>query len=151
MCRPRLGVDVFPRGAPEGLRLVRAPVFSATLYDLLAAYAAQQRRQVDVTLHIAPSEFYSVDDALKRLRRLLGRTPDWQSLNSFLPPELKGGVAARSALASTFMASLELARAGKVHLRQNTPFGTIYVRPAPSEPAVVAAAAASGGDTAGGA
>jgi segregation and condensation protein A len=152
MCRPRLGVDVFPRGAPEGLRRVRTSVFSATLYDLLAAYGAQQRRHVDVTLHIAPSEFYSVDDALKRLRRLLGRTPDWQSLSSVLPPELKGGVATRSALAATFMASLELARSGKLQLRQTTPFGTIYIRPVPGEPAVVPAAAPAGaGGTASGA
>ncbi|MGB8274148.1 MAG: ScpA family protein [Alphaproteobacteria bacterium] len=139
VAQPRLGLDVFPRGAPEGLGVVRKSVFSATLYDLLAAYGAQQRRLAGATLRITPSDIYSVDQALKRLRRLLGRTPDWQSMSSFLPPEIKDGPFARSALAATFVASLELARAGKVLLRQNSPFGTIYIRQAPPEAAVAAA------------
>jgi segregation and condensation protein A len=132
MSRPRLGIDVFPRGAPEGLRTVRKSVFEVTLYDLLTSYGEQHHRRTAGTLHITASEFYSMDAALKRLARLVGATPDWQILNSFLPPEIEGGVIARSALASTLAASLELVRAGKVELRQNTPFGPIYLRTRPS-------------------
>jgi segregation and condensation protein A len=128
MSRPRLGIDIFARGAPEGLRTVRARVFEVTLYDLLTAYGTQHRRQTGGTLHILPSEIYSMDDALQRLTRLLGGAPEWQSLVSFLPGDLKGGLVARSALAATFAASLELARSGRVRLRQNSPFGPIYVR-----------------------
>lgn len=129
--RPRLGLEVFARGAPERFRALRTPVYQVTLFDLLKAYGEQHRRHDTGVLHITPNELYSVEEALKRLRRLLGRTPDWQSMSHFLPPNIRGGVIARSALASTFVASLELARTGKVQLRQNTPYGPIYLRAAP--------------------
>jgi segregation and condensation protein A len=131
VARPRLGRDVFRRGAPERFRTVRTPVYQVTLFDLLKAYAEQHRRKDTSILHITANELFTVDEALKRLRRLLGRTPDWQSMAHFLPPNIREGLIARSALASTFMASLELARSGKVQLRQNTPFGPIYLRAAP--------------------
>jgi segregation and condensation protein A len=131
LARPRLGREVFRRGAPERFRALKTPVYHVTLFDLLKAYGEQHRRRDTAVLHITPNEFFTVDEALKRLRRLLGRTPDWQSLAHFLPPNIREGVIARSALASTFMASLELARSGKVQLRQNTPFGPIYLRTVP--------------------
>lgn len=128
LSRPRLGLEVFRRGAPERFRSIRTPVFEVTLFDLLKAYADHHRRQEVATLHIAPNELYTVEQALARLQRLLGRTPDWQSISSFLPPNVRDGLVARSALASTFVASLELARSGKVQIRQNTPFGPIYLK-----------------------
>ncbi len=130
LSRPRLGFEVFKRGAPERFRGIRTPVFQVTLFDLLKSYADQYRRHESGTLHITPNDLYTVEQALERLQRLLGRTPDWQSLSHFLPPNIRGGVIARSALASTFVASLELARSGKIQLRQNSPFGPIYLKPA---------------------
>ncbi len=62
---------------------------------------------------------------------MLGGMPDWQTLRSFLPPGLEGGLVARSALASTLAASLELTRTGKVQLRQDVAFGPIYLRRKP--------------------
>jgi len=144
VARPRLGREVFSRGAPERFRRLKTPVYQVTLFDLLKAYAEQHRRRDVGVLHISPNEFYSVDDALKRLRRLLGRTPDWQSMVHFLPPDIREGVVARSALAATFVASLELARSGKVQLRQNTPFGPIYLRAAPEGSAPDGGARAKG-------
>ena len=85
-------------------------------------------------LHIAPPELYSMDDALQRLRRMLGRVPDWRSLMSFLPPAPGTGWCERSAIAATFAASLELVRAGKLQLRQDTAFGPIYLRSPPESP-----------------
>ena len=64
-------------------------------------------------LHIEAPELYSMDDALQRLQRLLGRMPEWRSSMSFLPPALGGGLVRRSAVAATFAASLELARDGQ--------------------------------------
>ena len=130
MARPQLGRDVFARGAPEGIRLVVRPIYQARLFDLLHAYGDQRRRADATTLTIAPSELYSVDDALDRLRSLLGQTPDWRSLESFLPDNISEGLMRRSALASTLTASLELARAGKIRLRQAESFGPIYMRKA---------------------
>jgi segregation and condensation protein A len=134
MARPMLGRDVFARGAPEGLPRVLRPVYDATLYDLLKAYGDQRQRKVDTVLHIAPPELYSMDDALQRLGRLLGRVPEWRMLASFLPPGLRGGLIERSAVASTFAASLELVRAGKLQLRQDSAFGPIYLRSLPESP-----------------
>ncbi len=131
MARPQLGRDVFARGAPEGLPRVLKPVYDATLYDLLKAYGDQRRRKEASVLHIEPPELYSMDDALQRLSRLLGRMPDWRTMMSFLPPGLRGGLVERSAVAATFAASLELERAGRLQLRQDSVFGPIYLRSPP--------------------
>jgi segregation and condensation protein A len=131
MARPQLGRDVFARGAPEGLPRVLRPIYDATLYDLLRAYGDQRQRKEAAVLHIAPPELFSMDDALQRLSRLLGRMPEWRMLVSFLPPGLRGGIVERSAVAATFAASLELVRAGKLQLRQDSAFGPIYLRSLP--------------------
>ena len=134
MARPQLGRDVFARGAPEGLPRVLKPVYEATLYDLLRAYGDQRQRKEQAVLHIEAPELFSMDDALQRLGRILGRVPDWRSLMSFLPPGLHGGIVERSAVAATFAASLELVRSGRLQLRQDSTFGPIYIRSLPESP-----------------
>lgn len=131
--RPLLGRDSFVRGAPEGVEVVTEAVFEPSLYELLKAYGQIQSRGTDTTLHIAAQELYSVEQAVERLRRLLGSIPDWQSLVTFLPDGLKGGIVKRSALASTFVATLELVRQGQAEVRQEGAFRPIYVRPRRSE------------------
>ena len=132
MARPQLGRDVFARGAPEGLPRVLVPVWDVTLYDLLKAYGEGRQRKEGAVLHIEAPELHSMDDALQRLSRVLGRLPDWRSLLSFLPPLTSGGgLVWRSAIAATFSASLELAREGKIQLRQDSLFGPIYLRSPP--------------------
>jgi segregation and condensation protein A len=134
MARPQLGRDIFARGAPEGLPRVLRPIYEATLYDLLKSYGDQRQRKEASVLHIEPPELFSMDDALQRLSRLLGRMPEWRTLMSFLPPGLRGGIVERSAVAATFAASLELVRAGKLQLRQDSAFGPIYLRSLPETP-----------------
>jgi segregation and condensation protein A len=134
MARPQLGRDIFARGSPEGLPRVLRPIYDATLYDLLKAYGDQRQRKENAVLHIEAPELYSMDDALQRLGRLLGRMPEWRTLISFLPPGLRGGIVERSAVAATFAASLELVRAGKLQLRQDSAFGPIYLRSLPETP-----------------
>jgi len=131
MARPLLGRDVFPRGVPEGLPLVSRFAYDATLYDLLKAYGDSRRRTVGGVLEIRAPELYSMDDALARLGKLLGRLPEWRTLMSFLPPNLRDGLVGRSAVASTFAASLELVRSGRAQLRQDVAFGPIYLRSPP--------------------
>lgn len=129
MARPQLGRDMFARGAPETVDVVLIPVYQATLYDLLKAYAERSRRKKPTKLTIAATvDLYSVDEAIQRLRRILVGLPDWQALASFLPDNLKPGLGMRSAVASTFAASLELVRQGRVAIRQDKAFGPIYVR-----------------------
>ncbi|MBT3305282.1 MAG: segregation/condensation protein A [Alphaproteobacteria bacterium] len=129
MARSRLGQDFFGRGEPEIFRSLLNPVLEVTLFDLLKAYGDQSRRAEGGTLHIESFEIYTVEDALRRLNSLLGSTPDWESLWQFLPEEMMEGLVQRSAIASTFTASLELAREGKIKLRQSGPFGPIYLKP----------------------
>jgi segregation and condensation protein A len=134
MARPLLGRDVFRRGAPEGLPRIIVPVWEASLYDLLKAYGEGRQRRETAILHIKPPELHSMDEALARLARMLGRIPEWRSLMSFLPPAPGEGLVWRSAIASTFAASLELARSGKLQLRQDSAFGPIYLRSPPEAP-----------------
>jgi len=129
MARARLGTGFFRRGAPETFRALTNPVLEVTLFELLKTYGEQKRRAVAGVLHIELFEIHTVEDALERLKGLLGSTPDWESLWRFLPEGLMEGLVARSAIASTFAASLELAREGKIKLRQSSPFGTVYLKP----------------------
>ncbi|MCZ6863164.1 MAG: ScpA family protein [Alphaproteobacteria bacterium] len=126
--RPQLGREVFVRGAPEAIDLVRRNVYEVSLYDILKAYGGQLRRPKSGPLTIEALDLYSVDEAIRRLGKLLGDMPDWQVLASFLPDELRSDIGRRSAIATTFAASLELVREGKATLRQDRVFGPIYMR-----------------------
>jgi segregation and condensation protein A len=128
MGRPLLGRDVFARGAPEGVRMIAHPVYELSFYDLLRAYADHRRRMSPGRLTVEPSKLHSMDQALRRLTRLLGGARGWQTLASFLPPGVAHALIMRSALAATFAASLELARQGRVRLRQSGEFAPIYLR-----------------------
>jgi segregation and condensation protein A len=130
MARPRLGDDFFLRGMPEGLATMPVPVWQLGLHELLRAYGEGRRRTTAAVLAIAPSAFYSMDDALQRLRRLLGRVPQWRELSRFLPDQVGGEQIRRSVLAATFAAALELARDGRIELRQDHAFGPIWLRSA---------------------
>jgi segregation and condensation protein A len=127
MARPRIGQDVFLRGMPEGFAVTAVPVYHLGLYELLRGYGEGRRRAEPALLTIEPAAFHSMDEALKRLARFLGRVPDWRELTSFLPEDLRGEVFQRSALAATFAAALELARTGQIELRQDRAFGPIYI------------------------
>jgi segregation and condensation protein A len=128
MARPRIGHDVFLRGMSEGLAVIAVPVYQLDLYELLRAYGEGRRRSETAVLAIEPTAFHSMDEALQRLTRFLGRVPDWRELTRFLPEELRGEVFRRSALAATFAATLELVRSGRIELRQDRAFGPIYLR-----------------------
>ena len=128
---PQLGRQVFGRGAPEGLKVVRRPVWQLSYYELLKAYGQVRSLEGARTLTILPSELYSMEAAIERLAGLLGRMPEWTTLQSFLPSGLAGGVVARSAMAAMLSAGLELVRTGRMQLRQDRSFGPIYVRKAP--------------------
>ncbi len=130
LARPQLGQDFFQRGMPETPEEEVQTIFEVSLYDLLKAYADQQKRDADGTLQIEAWNLYSVDDALERLRQHVGRTPEWENLAKFLPPNLSEPMLARSAMASTFVASLELAKEGRLRIRQMGTFGPIYLRSA---------------------
>ena len=128
LVRPRLGRDVYVRGAPEGMEVIRTTVYEVTLYELLKSYADNRRRVTASQLTIEPSQLFSLNDALERIQNMIGKFGDWVSLLSFLPDELVDGVVRRSAVASTFAASLEMVKEGRAEIRQSAAFGPIYVK-----------------------
>jgi segregation and condensation protein A len=127
--RDRVGRDVFLRGAPEGLRLVRNSVWQARDFDLFAAYGATRARTAPAMHVVHPRSVMTLEEALERVGRLIGTALDWTFLESFLPatqdPQFR-----RSALASSFVAALELARRGRLDLDQDEPFAPIRLRAA---------------------
>ena len=127
MERDRLGRDTFRRGSPDGVRAIRHTTFELSLFDLLSGYANMARPGAHEPLLIKPPPVYSMEDALNRIAAALGVAGGWERLEKFLPPELAAGFGLRSAVASTFAASLELTRQGRVQLRQDAAFGPIYM------------------------
>jgi segregation and condensation protein A len=137
MSRDRVGLQMFPRGMPEGVRLHRRSVYQDGLYDLLKAYGEfrSSRGSADVLpFRLARAQTMTLDDAMGRLRSLLGNTPDWTALQSFLPVGLSEAMSRRSALAATFAACLEVSRRGEAEIRQIQPFGPIFIRRAANPP-----------------
>lgn len=137
--RDRLGRDVFARGAPESVSVEKSITWTATLYDLLSAYARQKSQNSYRPLHIERPKAYAMEQAMARLRNTLGDAPNWTRLEMFLPEDWRDERLSRSAIASTFAASLELAREGVLNLKQDEPFGPIYLRNGSAEAARMAA------------
>ena len=127
--RDRLGRDVFVRGRPEGLKVIRRSAWSADLYDLISAYGIVRARNEPAVHVVTRRPVMTLDEAIHRLEQLVGAHVDWTRLEAFLPdtqdPEYR-----RSALASSFVASLELARLGKIRIEQDGNFAPLFVRAA---------------------
>ncbi|GAB2178629.1 segregation and condensation protein A [Dongia sp. agr-C8] len=125
---PQFGIDFFARGEPEPAKIIDVPVWDVTLFDLLKAYGTHPGRRKEGLLRIAPLNLFSMDDALRRIGDMLGQVLDWTVLRNFLPEGLDTPLQRRAAIAATFAASLELARNGRVELRQEGTFAPIYLR-----------------------
>lgn len=129
MGRDQLGRDFFPRGMTETVTVKRQTTWSASLSDLLKAYASVKTRDEYKPLNYDKAEYLAIDTALERLKSLVGRMPDWGTLASFLPEGWNLEPAKRrSAMASSFTAMLELAKRGEVEIRQSEVFAPIYLR-----------------------
>jgi segregation and condensation protein A len=127
MARDRLERDVFVRGMPEGLRTVRKALWQAEIYDLISAYGRISARTRPVMHIVANRPVMTLDAALERVSRLVGERIDWAVIETFLPDSATG-IFRKSALASSFVAALELARQGRVELRQKSPFAPLYLK-----------------------
>ena len=129
MARDRIGRDVFLRGAPEGLRVVRKSAWQAELYDLIAAYGAVTARNVPVMHVVSRRPVMTLEAALLRVEAMLGHALDWTALEGFLPTTTDPSLT-RSLRASSFLAMLELAKRGRIELKQDAAFATLWVRAA---------------------
>ncbi len=125
--RDRLGRDVFARGAPEGLRIDRKNLWQCDMFSLLQAYGQVKLRTQPVVHMVRDRMVMTLDSALARVSSMLGVALDWMELRDFLPPHAEPKLR-RSALASSFVAALELARMGKADIRQEETFGPLRLR-----------------------
>ena len=142
MARDRLDREVFARGAPEPINVIKLRTYKDTIYDLLTSYASQRVKKLGGKDY-SPlrSPVLLIEEARARLERMLGGISDWSNLTRLLPPEWSGGQRRRSALASTLLACLELARDGKLEIRQLKPFDEIYVKDRMPPPSALEAVA----------
>ena len=136
--RDRLGRDVFARADPEPVEIVKRGEFSATLYDLLTAYAAVRQQTMAAEAHrVRIRDVWSLQEARDALIRMIGRIAEWTPMDVLFSPYFTTPNLRRSVTASAFGASLELVREGKIELRQTEHFEPLYVRDRPPPVALV--------------
>jgi segregation and condensation protein A len=129
MARDRLGREVFQRGNPEPVNVIKLRTYKDSLYDLLTSYSTQRVKTLGGKAYQPKhAPVLLIEEARERLERMLGRISDWSGLSKLLPFEWSGGERRRSALASTLLACLELARDGRVEIRQLKAFDEVYVK-----------------------
>jgi segregation and condensation protein A len=141
--RPRVGRDLFLRGAPEGVTVFKTSKFQANLYDLLSAYARQRQKHVLSRVTLKHRVVWSLAEAREALERLSGMALDWTAMDGFLLRYFTSPETRKTVRASTFSASLELVREGKLEIRQDRAFAPIWVRsatPTPNQPESIARA-----------
>ena len=139
MQAPQFGRDVFGRGAPEALIARVETTYQANLYDLLSAYARQRQHHALARVSFRPRDVWSLADARETLQRLVGVAFEWTMFDEWLAPFCRNEAERRTARASTFSASLELVREGKLELRQSEAFAPIFLRSAEARAAEQAA------------
>jgi segregation and condensation protein A len=130
--RPQLGRDVFQRGQPEPIAEIKHPQWSATLYDLLSAYAARRQIQSRSIVRVPKRTVWSLAEAREALERLVGQSMDWSPLDQYLIAYLVEPAMVATVLASTFAAALELIREGQMEAHQQGAFTPLYVRKKPN-------------------
>jgi len=132
--RPQLGRDMFDRGAPEPIEEIKRPEWSATLYDLLSAYARERQKQALARVRFAKRNVWTLVEAREILQRMVGAADDWGRLDEFLISYLVEPSMVPTVLASSLAATLELVREGHMELHQLQAFAPIYLRKRPHAP-----------------
>ena len=135
MNRPQFQRDIFPRGNPESIAEIRHPKFTATLFDLLTAYAVQRQQRVLATVHLTKRTVWSLAEARASLERLVGmaESEDWSCLDDYLLNYVVDPSQKATVFASSFAAALELVREGAMELNQKEAFAPLYFRKRPSQ------------------
>ena len=126
--RPQLDRDIFARGQPEPIAHIKRPQWTATLYDLLSAYAQQRQRSALSHVRLAKRTVWSLAEARETLERLIGQAPDWTRLDEYLISFVVEPSLAPTVFASSFASTLELVREGLMEVHQQGAFAPLYVR-----------------------
>lgn len=128
MNRPQLMRDIYPRGQPETIAEIKSPRWTATLYDLLTAYAVQRQQRHLATVSLAKRSVWSLAEARASLERMVGVSEDWSRLDEYLMAYVLEPEQAATVFASSFAAALELVREGTAEVHQPQAFGPLYLR-----------------------
>jgi segregation and condensation protein A len=137
--RPQLGRDIFARGQPEPIAEIKRPEWTATLYDLLSAYAVQRQKQARAYVRVRKRTVWSLAEAREAVERLIGGATDWCRLDEYLIAYMVEPALAATVRASSFAATLELVREGHIQVHQQAAFAPLYVRKRPDNEAGTAA------------
>ncbi len=129
------GQNIFIRGMPEGLRSRTTPLYQAELFDMIKAYG-ETRSQAAIRNHKLPKPLVlALDDARRRLARALGVDAEilgreWLTLDELLPDgsDFDRPLPSKTIRASSLLAGLELAKEGKLEIKQSGAFKPIYLR-----------------------
>lgn len=134
MARDQKGRDFFVRGLTEDVTQTRRVTFTATLLDLMQGYARIRTKDEFRPFVMDRTRILSLEEALEQMRPLIGFAGGWTDLASYLPEEFRNDPQMRrSATAATFAAALELAKEGRIELRQDATYAPIHIRKAMSE------------------
>ena len=135
MNRPQFQRDIFPRGNPEAIAEIRHPKYTATLFDLLTAYAVQRQQRVLASVHLAKRSVWSLAEARASLERLVGMadSEEWGCLDDFLLGYVIDPSQKATVFASSLAAALELVREGQMELNQKQAFAPLYFRKRPPQ------------------
>ncbi len=128
MGRKQLGQDFFARGMPEAIKLIRSSVYNGNVFDLLKAYAEQRKRTAVTSVQWGGRVVWSIKQARERLASLIGASVDWEEIDLYLEEYFGQSELGKTVTASTFGASLELAREGYLEIRQAEAFAPLYLR-----------------------
>ena len=128
MGRPQLNRDVFARGLPEPIAEIKQPEYSATLYDLLSAYAQQRSHSALSRVRFKKRTVWSLAEARDALERMIGQSSDWSRIDEFLIAYVVDPALAATVFASSFATALELVREGQAEIHQKESFAPIYMR-----------------------
>ena len=142
--RPQLGREVFQRGQPEPIAEIKRPEWTATLYDLLSAYAGQRQKQARAFVRVPKRTVWSLAEAREAIERLIGRATDWCVLDEYLIAYVVEPSLTATVRASSFAAMLELVREGRLEVHQHEAFAPLYVRKRPDADSGGAAVVESG-------
>lgn len=123
----RIGRDIFLRGRPEGLRTDRKTTWKSDAFSLIQAYGQVKARTAPRIYHVSDRPVMTLDSALDRVSAMLGVTLEWMDIREFLPKHAQPALR-KSALASSFVAALELARLGRAELDQDGAFEPLRIR-----------------------
>jgi segregation and condensation protein A len=125
---PQLERDVFSRGKPEPINNIKHPQWTATLYDLLSAYAVQRQKRALSHVRFKQRKVWSLADARQEIERLIGATDDWSRLDQYLIAYLVEPSMVATVTASSFASALEMVREGAIELQQHAAFAPLYIR-----------------------